>query len=200
MRHRLVAVLALCALAGLLGASRSQAEEHPQMSEADMMKLYMEAAMPGPEHAMLAKSAGSWKVTMKSWMDPEGEPMESDGSETATMILGGRYLQSIFEGTSMMGPFEGMGILGYDNVKKKYVGTWSDTMGTSLMYYEGDYDASTRTMVCRGDYVDAATGMTMAARMVTRTISDDEHVFEMYGPGPTGAEVKWMEMHYARVK
>ncbi|MEZ4388005.1 MAG: DUF1579 domain-containing protein [Candidatus Krumholzibacteriia bacterium] len=202
MRHRnqhLIALLALATLVGLSGASSSRAEDQP-MSEADMMKIYMAAAAPGPEHAMLAGSAGTWSVKLSSWMDPTAEPTVTEGSETARMILGGRFLQSDFQGTGMMGPFEGMGLIGYDNVKKKYVGTWSDTMGTGLMSYEGDYDAPTRTLVCHGDFVDAATGMTMTTRLVTRTISDDEHVFEMFGPGPGGDEVKWMEMRYTRVK
>ncbi len=208
--------MSLVALVVLLGAGSVLADEHPSASkehpgagaehpgaggnEADMMKVYMEAAKPGSEHAMLAKSAGSWKVTMKSWMDPSGEPVVSEGSETAKMILGGRFLQSNTKGEGMMGPFEGMGLLGYDNVTGKYVGNWCDSMGTGLMNYEGDYDAQKKELVCTGDFVDAATKMTMKARMVSRFISDDEHVFEMYGPGPTGDEVKWMEMHYTRVK
>ena len=34
--------------------------------------------------------------------------------------------------------FKGTGIEGYDNGKKKFVGTWMDNMGTGIMMSEGD--------------------------------------------------------------
>jgi hypothetical protein len=101
----------------------------------------------------------------------------------------------------MMGkPFEGMGTLGYDNVKKKYVGTWFDSMSTGILSFEGDYNADSKEMVCRGSYADAMTGKDQPCRMVSRFVSDDQHVFEMWGPDPTGREVKWMEITYNRAK
>jgi hypothetical protein len=48
--------------------------------------------------------------------------------------------------------FKGMGIEDYDNVKKKFVGTWVDNMGTGIMMSEGDYDVATKTS--RGDSRD----------------------------------------------
>jgi hypothetical protein len=93
-----------------------------------------------------------------------------------------------------------MGTLGYDNVKKKYVGNWHDSMGTGIMSFEGDYDAQAKQMVCYGSYADAVTGKETRSRMVTRFVSDDQHVFEMWGPDASGKEVKWMEITYNRAK
>ena len=42
-------------------------------------------------------------------------------------------------------PFEGMGIVGYDNLLKKFVSVWIDNMGTGLMPGTGTYDAATKT-------------------------------------------------------
>jgi hypothetical protein len=121
----------------LSGSTLAQAKESPEMSPEQMQKMYEEAAKPGAPHAMLAKNAGQWNCTVKSWMDPSAEPMTSKGTESSEMILGGRYLRSHFQGTMMDKPFEGMGTMGYDNAKKKYVGTWFDSMGTVIMSLEG---------------------------------------------------------------
>ncbi len=170
------------------------------MDEQAMMQAYQKAAQPGPEHEWLAGNAGTWNVTMRSWMDPEGEPIVSQGSETAEMILGGRYLESHFQGQAMGQPFQGLGLLGYDNLKQKYVGIWCDSMGTGIMSYEGTYDPDKKELVCKGDFIDAATGQTQTATLVSREVDPDHHVFEMWSPGPDGQPVKWMEMDYTRAE
>jgi hypothetical protein len=186
--------------AALVGSAIAQEGESTAMSQEQMLKVYEAAAKPGAEHAMLAKSAGRWNCTVKAWMDPTAEPQVSEGTEESEMTFGGRYLQSHFKGSMMGQPYEGMGTLGYDNVKKKYVGTWFDTMSTGIMGFEGDYNAQSREMICRGTYADAVTGKDVNCRMVTRFVTDDQHVFEMWGPDPTGHEVKWMEITYNRAK
>ncbi len=178
----------------------AQKDQPGQPSQDEMMKAYQAAATPGPQHAMLAKSAGSWTCTVKSWMDPAGEPMVSEGTEEAEMIYGGRYLQSHFKGSMMGQPFEGMGLMGYDNVKKKYVGTWLDTMSTGIMPYEGDYDPQKKEIVCHGEFADAGTGQMQTCRLVSRFVNDNQHVFEMWGPDPSGKDVKWMEITYNRAR
>ncbi len=50
-------------------------------------------------------------------------------------------MQEDFSGEFMGKPFHGIGITGYDNLKKKYVGSWIDDMGTGLFISEGDADA-----------------------------------------------------------
>jgi hypothetical protein len=194
---RVLAVTMMCV--ALVGSAMAQGNEmSPEQME--MHKKYEAAGKPGPEHAMLAKNAGKWNCAVKTWMDPNAEPQMSEGTEEAEMILGGRYLKSHFKGSMMGQAYEGMGTLGYDNVKKKYVGNWHDSMGTGIMSYEGDYDPQAKQMVCYGSYADAVTGKETRSRMVTRFVSDDQHVFEMWGPDASGKEVKWMEITYNRAK
>ena len=160
----------------------------------EMMKAYLEAAKPGAPHERLAEKAGTWHCTMRSWMDPAGEPMVSHGTEEARMILGGRYLETAYSGEMMGMPFEGRGVMGYDNGKQKYVGTWYDSMGTGIMSYEGDYDATQDALVCHGEYVDPVTGQTQHTKLVTRELGPDRHVFEMTRPsrrgGPRSSRVR----------
>ena len=45
--------------------------------------------------------------------------------------------------------FKGMAIEGHDDVQQKFVSTWIDNMGTSIIMSEGTYDPSTRTFTYR---------------------------------------------------
>ena len=44
--------------------------------------------------------------------------MKSTGSSEVKWIMGGRYLEQTATGTSMGQEFHGMGLMGYDNMKK----------------------------------------------------------------------------------
>jgi len=155
------------------------------------------AAKPGPEHAILARMAGTWKAVTRDFAAP-GKPRVSEGTATMTMILGGRFLMHEFSGTSHGKPFEGMGISGYDNVKQKYVDIWMDDMMTSISVMEGTYDPKTRIGVSQGD-VQVPGGGTVKMRGVSKEVSDDERFFEMFVTGPKGKEKKVFEITYTRV-
>jgi hypothetical protein len=191
-----LAGMAMIVLVAATLAVPAGAGDEPGQEE--MMQIYMEAARPGAQHELLATGAGRWKCTLTSWADPQGEPLVSHGTETAEMVLGGRFLESQLHGEMMGMPFHGRGVMGYDNVTGKYVGTWYDNMNTGIMRYEGDYDAAKKELVCHGEFVDAVTKESMPATLVSRFVSDDRHVFEMWSPGPSGENVKWLEIVYER--
>ena len=68
-----------------------------------------------------------------AWMEPDKPPMESTGACDNTVLLEGRFLQQKCTGDMMGQPFTGIGVHGYDNATKKYVTTWIDSMGASLI-------------------------------------------------------------------
>ena len=70
-------------------------------------------------------------------MAPGAPPDVSEGSSENRWVLGGRYLQQIYKGSSMGMPFEGIGYTAYDNVQEQYLGFWMDSFGTGLMTTEG---------------------------------------------------------------
>ncbi len=45
------------------------------------------------------------------------------------------------DGKMMEMPFHGIGTEGYDNVRKKFMASWIDNMGTGILLMEGTYDA-----------------------------------------------------------
>ena len=100
-----------------------------QMDQQAMMEVYKKLATPGEPHKLFATLAGSWTTTTKEWMEPGKPPTESTGTAEMKMLLDGRFLYQEYTSQMMGQPFSGIGIDGYDNLRKRYVTTWIDTMG-----------------------------------------------------------------------
>lgn len=203
--HRIIgfAAAALLATAGLAGAAQDKTKKAAAPAGDDKEKAAMEAMMkagtPGPEHKKLESMAGTWDAKVKMWMKPGAAPEESAGTSEAKSIMGGRYLEEKFEGTAMGQPFTGQGLTGYDNVQKKYVGTWADSMGTGIMTSTGKADASGK-MNMTGTMWDPMTGKMSTVKEVMTFVDDDHHKFEMWGAGPGGKNFKMLEIEYTRRK
>lgn len=157
-----------------------------------MMKQFI---TPGPQHEQFKRLAGSWTTSTKSWYPNPNEASTSKGKSRFTLLMGGRYLRQDFRNQFDGEPFQGMGILGYDNAKKKYVGIWIDNHGTGIMHSEGSYDKKTKTMTETG--VSSSPIGDMKFKMVTEYKEDDKFVFTMYEVKSDG-ENKMMEITYTR--
>jgi hypothetical protein len=166
-----------------------------------MMEAWTKAATPGAEHAQLAEHfAGTWDVAMTFWMDAEAPPMTETGSATITAILGGRQLEQDFKGAFMGMPYEGTGMSGYDNVRKRYTASWNDNMSTSTMLSYGDYDAASNTYTYKSEMADPMKdGAMIPIREVVTIHGSDHHVMEMFEP-KDGKEVRTMRLEYTRAK
>jgi hypothetical protein len=192
--------IALTCLCLVLPASLVVAKEKKQEKQMDpqaMMEVYQKLATPGEPHKQLASMEGSWTTKTKSWMEPNKPPMESNGSCEQKMLLDGRFLQQECTGEMMGQPFTGIGVTGYDNHTKKYVSTWMDSMGTGIYFMEGTASADGKTITQKGRYDDPTEGP-MELRGVTKIVDDNTEVFEMYGTGKDGKEMKMMEITYTR--
>ncbi len=171
-----------------------------QFDQQAAMKAWQAAATPGPMHAFWAKMAGKWKTHSKMWMEPGDPPMESDGEVDMEMVLGGRYLQERFHGTSMGQPFEGYGLTGYDNVTGTVTAIWCDNMSTGMAVMTGKAAAPGEPLELTGTYADPVTKQMIAIRGVTTYQDEDHHTFEYFMHYPGEDEFKSMEIRYERVK
>lgn len=174
-------------------------------NEAEMMAMMTELAKPGENHKLLAAGLGNWTYTVKMWMDPSAPPSESSGTSVTKELMGGRYFISEHSGKMQMpGPdgkmtevdFKGMAVEGYDNVKKKFVSSWVDNMGTGIMLSEGDYDAATKTFSYRTE-CEMMPGMKTKIREIIKINDQNHRTFEFY-EDRAGTEVKTMEIKYVR--
>jgi hypothetical protein len=149
---------------------------------------------PGPEHAMLGKDVGTWDATVEMFM-PGAPPSVSKGTEVVTM-MGGFWQLTEFKSEMMGQPFEGRGTMGFDPTKKKYVGTWVDTMAPAYYTVEGTYDAATKTLTGWMDGPDP-TGVVTKTKETTEWKDADTRVFTMYAPD---GKAPLMKITYKRRK
>lgn len=174
--------------------------DHDAMGSPAEMEAWMKAMTPGAEHKGLEGMVGTWDATVKMWMDPSQPPSESTGTSVNTMALGGRYVEQHYDGMVMGQPFQGVGFTGYDNIKKKYVGMWMDTMSTTPMITWGTMAADMKSSQWEGSMDDPLTGKPVRTESKVTIVSNDHHVFEMFGPGADGKMMKTMQIDYHRKK
>ncbi len=136
-RSWIAAVAIVSVVAFAMPLTLAQEAEEMSAEQQEMMQKWMAFMTPGEPHDMLAGRAGTWDLTTKMWEQPGAAPEESSGTATSEMIMGGRYLLDKIEGTVMGMPFEGLGISGYDNLNKQFVGMWVDSLGTGIMASTG---------------------------------------------------------------
>jgi hypothetical protein len=191
-------------------ASPAAASAGGQPSAEDMQKMMQqmtELAKLNENHKLLAELAGNWSYTVKMWMAPGAPPIETKGSAVRKSVMDGRYFAADFHGEMKMPgpdgkmktmPFIGKSLEGYDNVKKKFVSTWSDNMGTGIMVSEGTYDPETKTFTYNSQ-MEMMPGMKTNVREVIKVVDKDHHNFEWY-ENQGGQEVKTMEINYTRKK
>lgn len=162
------------------------------------MQAYLEMAKPVAEHEFLTKLVGTWKAEGKFWMAAGAPPSETTGTSVNEMILGGRFLESRYDGPSPMGggEFVGVAVDGFDRMANKYVGTWIDTFQTMIVSYEGTVDASGKVRTMVAEYPNPMGG-TAKSKGVTTLINDRQFKYEGFNITPEG-EQKQMEILYTR--
>jgi len=195
-----VIYLALTTLCIMLIASSGLAKEKKQQNQMDpeaMMELWKQAATPGEPHKLFASLAGSWTTTTKEWMEPGKPPTESTGTAEMKMLLDGRFLYQEFTSQMMGQPFSGIGIDAYDNLRKRYVTAWMDTMGTGIFIMEGTATSDGRTITLKGSHPEPGGGH-MTHRAVWKIVDDNTQTFDMYGTHHGGKEMKMLEITYTK--
>ncbi len=206
--RRLTASVLASLLVSMIVCAVAAAQDKPPVGTAGsmsagekaMMDAMAKAATPGPNHEMLASIVGDWTYTSRMWMNPGASPTESKGTVTYTALLGGRFVQGQYRGDMMGMPFEGLGLMGYDNTAGQFQASWVDNMGTSITYLTGQYDAANKTYTFTGQEDDPVNpGAKINVREVVRVVSPDSHVMEWYETR-NGREVKMMEVSYSRAK
>jgi uncharacterized protein DUF1579 len=156
------------------------------------------APKPGPEHAILKQDEGTWDATVEMFIAPGAPAMTSKGVETNLMGCGGLCLITDFKGEMGPGqPFHGHGTSAWDPAKKKYVGTWTDSMSVGIAVGESTYDAATKTMTGTMEASDAS-GQHSKMKSVVEYKDANTRVFTMYMTGPDGKEVPGMRISYKK--
>ena len=160
-------------------------------------------------HKLLSSLDGNWTFTIKMWMnpDPNATAQESKGTATRKAVMGGRYVMMDVSGKMQMPgedgkmkdvQFKGMGLEGYDNMKKKFVSSWIDNIGTGIQFSEGTYDPASKTFTYMSE-MEPLPGMKSQTREVIK-VADNNHMTLEWYENHGGQEKKTMEIAYTRKK
>jgi hypothetical protein len=155
---------------------------------------------PGPEHAVFKMDVGTWDAVVETMQAPGAPPAKSKGVEVNTLGCGGLCLISDFKGELAPGAaFHGHGVTTWDVTKKKYRGSWTDSMSQGLLIGESSWDAANKKITGTMEGPDA-TGQVMKMRSVVAYTSATSRVMTAYAAGPDGKEMQVMKITYTKRK
>jgi hypothetical protein len=181
MKARALVTVAVAVAVGWFGRS-VWSDDKPGEKPADEGAAWEALGKPGEQHARLKALVGEYAVHGKFWFQgPDGPVTESDSTSSITSIMGDRFLRQEVKGTFQGQPFEGRGVMGYDNGKKKFVSAWIDNMGTGILVDEGEETTKGKVWTFNGSYA-GPTGP-MAVKDVFTILSDKEIRYESYMGG-----------------
>jgi hypothetical protein len=105
---------------------------------------------PTKEHDLLKKFVGEWESTAEAVAGAGLRAMTCKGRGSAKML--GGFWVVIENETDMMGmKINALQTIGYDPEKKKYVGTWIDSMFNHKWDYAGTADASGKKLILEAE-------------------------------------------------
>ena len=168
-------ILAACAIAA--------AAVRPALFSQDMPQ-------PGEQHKQVLRGVGEWQGTLTTFT-PDGAA-ESVAATQITEAVGGFWTQSRFTCKFMGMDYIGTGVNGYDETRKKYVGTWVDNMSSYLAVMEGEMDAKGEKCTMHWMAPDM-TGAIVPHRAVT-TESKDSYTSTFFQGEGEGTKSMVIEM------
>lgn len=165
----------------------------------DQDKIAMAAYItPGHMHKILQSLEGDWNQTIQYWSNPLESPDTSSAKCTISMILGGRYQKSISKGKMGGMAFEGQGIIGYDNILKKFQSTWIDNMGTGTLTTIGTFNEKLNKFEFVGRSIDPLTSKEVEVLQTIQIQDKNKMVLEMFTI-KDGTKNKSLEITYNRI-
>jgi hypothetical protein len=162
VRHMLIVALAAVAFSFAAFAQEKPAMEMPK---------------PAPEMENFKWMVGKWKVAETHEPGPMGPGGKGSGTMTVTLGPGGLSHIMSYESKGPMGKFTGHGITAWDPDKKKFVGSWTDSMTPGLMTSECAVEGKDMTCTSEG----TMHGQKMLMRTTAKNVSPSgwTEVFEM---------------------
>jgi hypothetical protein len=157
-----------------------------------------EFKMPEPtkEHAWLKQLAGEWDLDV-SMQEPGKDVTKAKGTESARQV-GPFWIQTEVKITMMDMPMTGTLTLGYDAQKKKYTGTWIDSMSDYLWRYEGTVDESGKILTLEATGPCPMQGGKMTRFKDVIEIKDKDHHLFTSHVDFDGKFVQMLSINYTR--
>jgi len=164
----------------------------------------MPEQLPAPvpasaEHQWLMQLVGTWDVTGEADMGPDVEPMRTRFVEKVTPL--GEYwvisaLDADFDGVK----FQGRHTVGWDPAANSFVGTWVDSLNTTLWTYRGWLDAERTTLTLEAEGPSMTDPNAKALyRDVVEILSPGKKHQTSWIQGPEGEWIQFMSASGTRL-
>ena len=188
MKTRLICITTL-AFAVALISGNALSEEDPLAAAMAKAKKW---TAPGKYHREMAYFIGHWDVETRIVM-PGMKMPPTKGTADYKWLIPGRWISSEVKGMMMGALVTSYTIHGFDNVKKKWVTTWVNSMDTAMNRVEGVIvDPTGKVTAQYGTLDEYLTGEhDKPIKVVTRRLTDDKFEMEIWdlGIGEAGAIV-----------
>jgi len=154
---------------------------------------------PQKEHHWLQQLVGEWTYECEMIMGPDKPSETYSGTETV------RSLNGLWTLCELRGEMPGGGTstmvitLGYDPMKKRFVGSFVGSMMPVMWVYEGTLDEAEKVLTLVTDGPDfGVEGRTTKFRDVVEIKSNDHRLFTSYMLSEDGTWQHLMTMRYRR--
>lgn len=156
-------------------------------------------AEPTPQHQWLKKFVGEWTYEVECSMEPGGEPMRFQGTESVR-ALGDLWIIGDMLGEMPDGQTAHMMItVGFNPGTGRFVGTFLGTPDAHLWIYDGSLDEANNELTLEAEGPSMTEpGQMRKYRDITRFVSDDERQFRSEILGDEGQWTPFMTSTFKR--
>lgn len=153
---------------------------------------------PQQEHHWLNRLVGDWSYENEAVMGPDQPPIKSQGTQS-THSIGGLWIECVGKGNMPDGnPATMIITLGFDPVKKRFVGTFIGSMMTHLWVYDGALAGNVLTLEAEGPSMQDPHSMAKYQDII-ELVSDDHYILSSQILAPDGRWIPFMTAHYRRM-
>ncbi|CAG0931774.1 hypothetical protein PLCT1_01895 [Planctomycetaceae bacterium] len=162
--------------------------------------MEFEDSLANGPHALLARLAGNWNGTCKTWFEPGKLADTQPISGRIRRVLGGRFVKHSYKSRLMGQTMRGHSLIGFDLARAKFIVAWADSChnGTTIMNSIQDRAPEKNAFSVLGSYPDGQGGPDWGWRTEYRIVGDDEISVKHFNIPPKTGEALAVEIKYTR--
>lgn len=154
------------------------------------------------QNQILAALVGDWDYDLNFWSKKGAPAQMSTGYTTNKMIFNNRFLSLETSVPLNIGgqniPYNAIGYLGYDRIKKAFTSVWLDDNHTSMTTGTGQYDKKNNALEQKGKLMFPLLDKERPYRSEIAFTSSDTYKVTIYLTGSAGQEYKAVEIDFRR--